>query len=44
VVKHEPKTMIDDYKVVDGKLVMNTVTVTQTATASSIKIVADGGK
>jgi hypothetical protein len=46
VVKHEPKTMIDSYKVVDGKLVMNTVRVTQTATASTITILTDrnGGK
>ena len=46
VVKHEPKRMIDDYKVVDGKLVMNTVISTQTATASTITILTDrnGGK
>jgi hypothetical protein len=47
VVKHEPQTMIDSYKVVDGKLVMNTVKSTQTATASTITILTDrpnGGK
>jgi hypothetical protein len=46
VVKHEPQTMIDSYKVVDGKLVMNTVKSTQTATASTITILADrnGGR
>ncbi len=46
VVKHEPQRMIDSYKVVDGKLVMNTVMSTQTATASTITILTDrnGGK
>jgi hypothetical protein len=38
IEKHEPKTLIDSYNVVDGKLVMKTVTSTQTQTATSIKI------
>ena len=42
VVKHEPQRMIDSYKVVDGKLVMNTIISTQTATASTITILTDG--